>query len=361
METDVKIKREVYPDILRILAISFVVMIHCMIGIITTAALYGTRTWYAAIIINPLLRTGVPVFFMLSGYLTLNNPKTLSFGSFYKKKLTRVLIPFIIWDVIYFLVNSLTDAEAGIQPLRFFTELFDSGSNYHLWYVYTIAALYLLAPFLKIIVDKCSARQLVLFLVLVTFCSTIRPFINTVTPVYIYMFDPLSNGYMGFFILGYLLGKYPIKPVGRIIIYACGVAGYLYSIFTNIAASSPAGIDLAANGGFAINQFAVSAALFLLVKNLPQIKKDKVCTALEKISQTAYGVYLSHILVMRVTYYFTYMLSPWKNVAVCFIVSLAVPVAVMIIASRVKTYILTHLDYDSIPAWLKKRQKPRTE
>ena len=77
-----------------------------------------------------------------------------------------------------------------------------------MWFVYTMMGIYLAAPFLKRITDACTGRQLSLLLLLIIFPTSIRPLLNTVLPVYIYLFDPILEGYLGFFLMGYLLGHY---------------------------------------------------------------------------------------------------------------------------------------------------------
>lgn len=50
-------------------------------------------------IVRPFINGGVPVFLFLSGYLTLMPIGDV--GSFYKKRLLRILIPYLLWSVIY--------------------------------------------------------------------------------------------------------------------------------------------------------------------------------------------------------------------------------------------------------------------
>ena len=50
-------------------------------------------------IVRPLINGGVPVFLFLSGYLT--SMPIGDVGSFYKKRLLRILIPYLLWSVIY--------------------------------------------------------------------------------------------------------------------------------------------------------------------------------------------------------------------------------------------------------------------
>jgi surface polysaccharide O-acyltransferase-like enzyme len=99
---------------------------------------------------------GVPLFFAISGYLLLSDSRTLDIKSFYKGAYRGYLCPLFIWDILYFTAKCIITG----QELRvglFFTELLLQGSQYHLWFVYKLAGLYLLAPFLKRMLT--TARQ----------------------------------------------------------------------------------------------------------------------------------------------------------------------------------------------------------
>lgn len=46
---------------------------------------------------------------------------------------------------------------------------------------------------------------------IILFPTTLRPILNQLLPVDLYFFDPLMEGYVGYFLLGYLLGKETAK------------------------------------------------------------------------------------------------------------------------------------------------------
>ncbi|EET2553968.1 acyltransferase family protein, partial [Escherichia coli] len=88
---------------LRVFAIFMVVVIHVTAGYVTFAdtnpSFYGSTLWWSANILDSFSRWSVPVFVMLSGYFLING--TDSTISFYKKRMTRILIPVLAWTMIY--------------------------------------------------------------------------------------------------------------------------------------------------------------------------------------------------------------------------------------------------------------------
>lgn len=140
--------RYAYIDLLRCLAAFLVILLHCIAGYTGNTALFGTRTWWACDIINSFARMGVPLFFMVSGFLLLSSEKTDCVQTFYKNRVSRLCVPFLFWDIVYYFESCVLEGRSpGLLP--FLNELTRQGSKYHLWFVYQIMALYLLMPFLK--------------------------------------------------------------------------------------------------------------------------------------------------------------------------------------------------------------------
>jgi len=329
-----------YLNITRIAATFLVILHHSISPYIQSAEYFNKRIWWICSFANSITCAAVPLFLMISGYLLLNNPKTLDFAKFYKKHIPRVFIPFMAWDIIYFITKIFARKET-LQPgliKKYFDELIASGSYYHLWFVYTIIAIYLFAPFLKKIIDGCSLKQLIWLMILITFGTTIRPFINNVAPVYVYLFDPIANGYFGYFVLGYILGKYDMGKKVKILIFFGGIAGMLISSVGNYWVSSSGQYKLVFNNGFSINHFLCASAIFVLfksIKRLENIKNLKTANLISYISSITFGVYLSHALVLeffsRITDF-----PPAVSIAVHFSATAAVCFAMSAVLSNIK-------------------------
>ncbi|MCI8849562.1 MAG: acyltransferase family protein [Oscillibacter sp.] len=298
VKTPLQKQRYAYLNILRCAAILLVISLHCTSGFVSNAAFFGSKTWWACMITNSFSRMGVPLFFMISGYLLLSSEKTRDIRTFYQKRLARLAVPFLFWDVVYFLERCALE---GVPPdgLLFFQELAAKGSRYHLWFVYQILGLYLLAPFLKKIVEHSNLRELILFFLLILLQPTFFRFVNVMqSAIQIAPFRALVEGFAGYFLAGYLLGTYSIPPRGRRAVYLLGLAGLLGGILGNYRTSSPEGIFLYFSENYSITQYMTAGALFLLVKETADRFPRWAVRGAEFFSGLTFGVYFIHVLVL---------------------------------------------------------------
>lgn len=94
-------QRNTSLDVIRVVAIFLVLWQHAsefyLIG--PELALVDRHTTVLIAWFSSLDRTCVPLFAMLSGYLLL--PTRLGMGDFYRKRLSRVLWPWLFWCVGY--------------------------------------------------------------------------------------------------------------------------------------------------------------------------------------------------------------------------------------------------------------------
>ena len=86
-----------YFDLLNIFACFAVVALHVNGAVHTFAK---TRNWVSCMFIEALFYFAVPVFFMLTGATLINYRKRYGTGTFFKKRLLKTLVPFIIWSII---------------------------------------------------------------------------------------------------------------------------------------------------------------------------------------------------------------------------------------------------------------------
>ena len=286
-----------YLYFLRVFSILLVILLHCVNPYLTNAALFGGRTWWICNVLNSITRAGVPCFFMMSGFLLLRDPRTLQIGAFYKKRLPRILIPLLVWNVLYFFYYRLMNGQP-VDITDLIGEILDFGTAYHLWFVYTIFGIYLLLPFLKRIVDGCTPKQLWWFTLLLFFTGTIRPLLNQFLPVYIHLFEPLAEGYIAFFLLGYLLGSSALDRELRAAVYCGGAAGLLLGVWGNWYFSAPDALNLVFNGGYQINHVLAASALFVFFKQLHWERLPRLCNAAKAWSGRTFGVYFIHVLAM---------------------------------------------------------------
>lgn len=137
-------QRVVYFDVLRSLSTFLVILLH------TCAYCYGyidisSPKWRVINLFRSLSSVGVPLFIMISGALFLNSECT------YKRmmsKIIRIITAFFFWSMIY-TVNLMVN---GSDWTTAFHEFFRG--CYHMWFCQMIVGLYLITPFLKLIVES---------------------------------------------------------------------------------------------------------------------------------------------------------------------------------------------------------------
>ena len=295
-------RRIAYLDFLRCLAIGLVIVLHVMVPFVGNVGLYGKTSWFFCLAMNTLNRTGVPLFFMISGYLHLNSGGSVDVGRFYRRNIPKLLVPLCVWTLIYSLYSAWHGG-TGFRVADYLAALLNNGSAYHMWFVYTMLGMYLLIPFLKRIVDGCTRKQLWLLLGIVLFPTTLRPMVNVSLPVYLYLFEPLVEGYVGYLLFGYLLATAKLSRRARLLVYAGGVFGYGWGTFGNLLTASAESIPLPFNLGYSVNHYLCAGAIFVFVRAVFERHESFLAPAgpvLAGASDLVFGVYWVHVLVLSV-------------------------------------------------------------
>ena len=112
----------------------------------------------------------VPLFVMASSFLLV--PLTTGATTFFKRRFSRVLVPFIVWSLLYAVVPVLTGSISGDIWQRVttihYTANIDSG---HLWFIYMLIGVYLVMPVISPWINQVSKRGEEMFLA-IWFLST---------------------------------------------------------------------------------------------------------------------------------------------------------------------------------------------
>ena len=156
-----------------------------------------------------ICRSCVPLFAMASAYLLfpLNKPT----GEFFRRRIVRAVVPFVVWAVAY--VAVLGDGGSSWGKLMF--NFPDEGG--HLWFVPMLLGLYILMPLLSPWAEKVSEGELGGWIFLWV-ATTIFPFLRQ---AWGHLFGAPPFG-----AVPYLMGECPWNHFGAFH-YVSGFVGYM--------------------------------------------------------------------------------------------------------------------------------------
>lgn len=221
-------ERKTYLDYARILAAVLVILTHaCAMQADAEAAFWK---------INLLkICTGIglvcnPLYVMISGSLLLSAPKEENPGTFYFKRFVKVVLPMVVYYVIFLCVSGQISLippknlkEGALQILAG-----ASGIVPHYWLIYTLISLYITAPFMRIMVKNLKDRHITVlfFLILIEECVALW---LPLTGVKIGFTMNLAS-WEGVFLLGYILTERRTKWMERLVLISGGISAAVLSV-----------------------------------------------------------------------------------------------------------------------------------
>lgn len=163
--------RLLHFDLLRVIATLAVVAIHVSAAYVTTSS--------GAFAINQVVRFAVPLFLIISGFLLcytdLIRPSADTLSLYFSKRISRVLWPYCIWTIVYYLVNGYLQGNLQhmtLSPVPVIQHLFAGTANYHLYFMVIIVQFYLLYPGLRWLMLRYPRCCLVTAMIMTVVCQS---------------------------------------------------------------------------------------------------------------------------------------------------------------------------------------------
>lgn len=148
----VKKDRIVYFDILNILSIIAVIALHCN-GIVHNFSTKYSTAWATSLIVECVCYWAVPIFLMLSGANLIKYREKYDTKTFFKKRFSKVLVPFLFWAIVMiiwkFYTGQLKIENISIQTLLNIFFLNKEEPTYY--FMALILGVYLTIPTLSIL------------------------------------------------------------------------------------------------------------------------------------------------------------------------------------------------------------------
>ena len=324
MEAITTKQRIIYLDFLKVIAIFLMVANHCVDNVTPAErALPWYNLWGS--VYNSFTRPAIPLFMMVTGILLL--PTKMDMGSFYKKRLSRVLIPFLVWSVLYNLFPWFTGLlNCDPETIHVFFKWADTSQAFgdalrnilmipfnfsafavQMWYVYLLIGIYLYIPVFSAWVEKSDKRSQRIFLAIWA-VSLFVPYLRN------YLTENLFGecswnefglfyyfaGFSGYMLLGYHLVKYPLQmsKVSKYALAAIAFAiGYAVTLIgfknaTAVEGQSEAMVELFFTF-CSPNVALMTFAIFLIAKDL-RFENKRVNRFISQFSICTFGIWMCH-------------------------------------------------------------------
>ena len=319
-----------YISILNVLACIGVVILHTFETGYTSDA-----NFVFEVLIRAIAYCAIPLFFMITGATLIDYRERYDTKTFFKKRLLKVIIPLIIWSIIYFIINFFK-GKFSINDLSFkfvFEYFFLVKTNPIFWFFVVIIGIYLAIPVISLIPQE-SRRKAFLYIIIITFVF------NQFLPDLLYHLNlnynydlkfPLTySGWISFIFIGYYIDKYEIVKKHRVIIYVLGIIGFLTMVVPTIFISyhkneSCSWFDEYYDAPCVL----YSASVFLFFKS--KINNNQIVTKIMPffnfVAPTTLGIYVLHIAIRDfLRYFYTYsyfgmnLVLTLSILTICFIV-----------------------------------------
>ncbi len=297
-------KRRTELDILRTLAMIAVIVIHLCATTLKTIKV-DSNLWLFLNCVHSSITWCVPVFVLISGYLFLKPEKAISIRDIYGKYIKHIAICFIFWSAVFQVFYYLF-ADSGLNWKGIMSEFLIG--PYHFWYLFMLAGLYMIVPFLRKFTDDKRLLQyfIVLFIAFSFFTNyataipVIGNIIDTILGKALFHF---ALGFTGYYILGYYISQYGVSLKWEIVIYALGAIGVLVScVGTTVQSRMQGEYNEWFSKYLMPNVIFESMAIFtLFTKRISKMQfSAKTVKLFSNMTQLGFGVYLIHALVIEV-------------------------------------------------------------
>lgn len=285
-----KKERIFYYDFLRAFAIIAVLICHVdfFFGPLTT-----NSQIIAQMTFHDIGRIGVPIFLMISGALLLNRDYELS--NFLKRRFTRIIYPFIFWII---LISAQILYRNGSYAQVWNTFI---GNPSITWYFWALIGIYLFIPVINTFIEKYGLKGCEYFLAIWFFTIILKTF-NSYPLFPDFNLDYFAS-YIGYPVLGYYLNN---KEFNLSDVKVC-IAGFItlilsLSAFVYLDYND---INLISSIYQNIPIVFMGSGMYLFIKYLDKItsfkhiKDNFIGKAIISISLCSYGMYFSHLIVIK--------------------------------------------------------------
>lgn len=309
-----------------------VVILHTFFAFASMAGA-GSVNYTVSFIVRNLMFWAVPCFVMVTGALLLNPHKRVGYGKVLTKYIPRMVVALVLFSGIFYAIDvacGFTDLSSA--TVRDLLKSLITGQRLwsHMWYLYTMIALYLIIPLLNPLLRLGKKTAVAASVVLFVFLS-ILPMLSSLLDISFSFYMPLHTIYPLYLLLGGVLGC-DLKK-GESAEHAANVENVAGSSEDGVAGNEASGNRHGALahgrawGVLGVSVFAIGMVILTILytrKDMPELKAlvndysfpltvigavgmfllirsfDGKSKVLEFIDQNSFGIYLLHMIPLKI-------------------------------------------------------------
>lgn len=294
------------------------------------------RYWITANIIECICYFAVPIFFMITGATLINYQERYTTKDFFKKRIMKVGIPFILWSIIgmlfYYLYMTKTDIKTD-DIHSIINSIINAKYIGIYWFFTALFCIYLIIPLYSSVENNKKMNIFKYMIVIGSIFNIIIPFLNNVLKLNYQLPITIAavSGYMIYPIVGYVINNENISKKKQWIIYLLGAIGLLLHIIGTWYLSYENGYIIKSYKGYSnLPCFLYSIAVFTFFKyNGEKIFKYKYLKKIiGELNKYTFAIYLEHFFIMEIlkNYFntlsiFYRLFMPFVIIAMCCILT----------------------------------------
>lgn len=294
-------KRRYDYDVLRVFSMLGVIYLHTVAGALRE--LDNTVLWNFSNVGVAFATPAVPLFFMMSGALLLEEDKTSDLTFLFRRRLPKVLIPLAVWSALVLLYAVLRGDTAG--ALESARRLLNTPVAIPYWFLYALVPMYLLSPLLKLMTTRMARAHwnymIGLWVFLTLGLYTVRSFLPDAWELTFTEHWTLNvnfvGGYLGYFLLGAWLERWKYIPPRRVLAGVIGAMAALSIFGTRWDTYAHNAYSDRFTNYLTLFTMILSSAIFLLAKSYLRGKEEKG-RLLPLLAGVSFPVYLLHPLAL---------------------------------------------------------------
>ncbi|WP_161626833.1 acyltransferase family protein [Desulfospira joergensenii] len=261
---------------------------------------YATGLWSKTIMLGG---TGIHVFFIISGFgLGLSSTK-MKFTVFYKKRFTKIFIPYYAAILLIFFINEIFPiyTENRLYALgghlflyKMFDESIIESFGDHFWFISTIIQFYIVFPLIITIKNKILVKRFLVFSLLLSLAYWVT--ISLLKISHLRVYNSFFLQYLWEFNLGLVFAEVYIQKgkcfwdTNIVLLFSTSIAGL--SLMALLALKGGQAGQTFNDVPASIGYLSTVAVMYLLVSNCRKIR-----SFINYMGKISYELYLLHKLL----------------------------------------------------------------